>query len=131
MNSNTMELEIASQAEQFWKNGYLVLSEVLTQAEVAKTNAVIERSQQTHPDTWANLSDSFRQSVNILKEQPEFDALIENRRTLPLLRQIIGEDITFEELYVMLRKPVENLAEIKGWHRDLTRDYDRRHEIQP
>ncbi|HVJ69053.1 MAG TPA: phytanoyl-CoA dioxygenase family protein [Caulifigura sp.] len=123
--------QLAEQAELFWKQGYLVLPNMLTKNEIDAINAVIERSQQEEPHIWANLSESFRQSVDILKSRPEFDPFIENPNTLPLLRKIMGEDITFEELYVMLRDPIESLKEIKGWHRDLTRNYDRRYEIQP
>lgn len=131
MNAKSTDRDLVEQVNQFNQMGYLILPNALSKDEVAIINTVIDQSQEDRPEIWANLSESFRQSVNILKDQPELDELIENPRTLPLLRQIIGEDITFEELYVMLRKPVENISEIKGWHRDLTRDYDRRHEIQP
>lgn len=42
---------------------------------------------------------------------------------------ILGENITFEEFAIMLRNPTANLNEVKGWHRDLIREFDRRNEI--
>ena len=49
--------------------------------------------------------------------------------TLNILRALIGEKVTFEEFDMMLRKPTNQFKDLKGWHRDLTRDYNRRMEI--
>lgn len=69
------------------------------------------------------------QSVNVLPRTSDFDLAIENPVTLNVLRSILGEEITFEELSIMIRNPSNNRRDVKGWHRDLTRDYDRRREI--
>ena len=74
-------------------------------------------------------SDSFYEGTNLLPHTADFDEAIENPKTLDILRSIIGEEITFEEFAVMLRNPTANLNEVKGWHRDLIREYDRRMEI--
>src|SRR5262249_42382680 len=58
-----------------------------------------------------------------------FDDAIENPVTLSVLRGLLGEGITFAELGIMIRDPTVNLSDIKGWHRDLTRDFNRRKEI--
>ena len=55
---------------------------------------------------------------------------IENPLALGFLRRLIGEDITFEEFLAMIREPTQRPQDFKGWHRDLIRDYDRRHEIE-
>src|SRR5262249_6939027 len=68
-------------------------------------------------------------SVNVLPRTADFDFAIENPVTLNLLRRILGEEITFEELSIMIRNPTDNVRDVKGWHRDLTRDFDRRREI--
>jgi ectoine hydroxylase-related dioxygenase (phytanoyl-CoA dioxygenase family) len=45
------------------------------------------------------------------------------------LLTLIGEKISFEEFSIMLRNPTDQVRDMKGWHRDLTRDYCRRKEI--
>jgi ectoine hydroxylase-related dioxygenase (phytanoyl-CoA dioxygenase family) len=60
----------------------------------------------------------------------DFDFAIENPVTLSVLRALIGEEITFEEFAMMLRRPTRESIDLKGWHRDLTREYRRRMEIE-
>jgi len=116
-------------AEKFDINGYLRVEDALSDDQVARFNAAVDRHLMTYPDDWIELSDSFCEGTNVLPHTADFDEAIENPKTLDILRAIIGEVITFEEFAIMLRNPTANLNEVKGWHRDLIREYDRRMEI--
>ena len=115
--------------EEFDVHGFLRVEQALNAEQVARFNEAVDRHRDAHPHRWIELSDSFREGTNVLPDTADFDEAIENPKTLEILRAIIGEEITFEEFAIMLRDPTGNLDEVKGWHRDIVREYDRRMEI--
>lgn len=121
--------QLRQMAEDFHRLGYLKVDGALTDEQLARFNAAVDRHWTNFPDDWIALSDSFCEGTNVLPHTADFDEAIENPKTLEVLRAILGEDITFEEFAIMLRNPTANLQEVKGWHRDLIRDYNRRQEI--
>lgn len=121
--------ELRRMAEQFSRDGYLRVEQALTPEQVARFNKAVDRHLEAWPGDWVELSDSFCEGTNVLPHTADFDEAIENPKTLEILRAILGEQIAFEEFAVMLRNPTANLNEVKGWHRDLIREYDRRMEI--
>ncbi|MDB5337959.1 MAG: hypothetical protein JWN70_3578 [Planctomycetaceae bacterium] len=123
------QLQLEQMAEDFHRLGYLRVEQALTAEQIRRFNVAVDRHIEKFPDDWISLSDSFCEGTNILPHTADFDEVIENRKTLDILQAILGENITFEEFAIMLRNPTANLNEIKGWHRDLIREYDRRHEI--
>jgi ectoine hydroxylase-related dioxygenase (phytanoyl-CoA dioxygenase family) len=123
------DAQLQQMASEFHKLGYLRLEAALSTEQIARFNASVDRLIQEHPGNWVALSDSFCEAVDILPHTANFDEAIENLRTLEVLTAILGERIAFEEFAVMLRNPTGNLKEVKGWHRDLIRDYKRRREI--
>jgi len=123
------DMQLGKMAEQFDRNGYLLVERALTHEQVARFNDAVDRHLKAWPDDWVELSDSFREGTNVLPHTADFDEAIENPKTMDILRAIVGEEITFEEFAVMLRNPTANLNEVKGWHRDLIREYGRRMEI--
>jgi ectoine hydroxylase-related dioxygenase (phytanoyl-CoA dioxygenase family) len=123
------DMQLGQMAEQFDRNGYLLVERALTDEQVARFNDAVDRHLKAWPDDWVELSDSFREGTNVLPHTADFDEALENSKTLDILRAILGEGITFEEFAVMLRNPTANLNEVKGWHRDLIREYARRMEI--
>ena len=116
-------------ARRFDEQGFLTLSNLLRGDQVAALNEAVGRLLDRHPDDWWELSDSFRQAANVLPRTAAFDFTIEQPEALSLMRALIGDDLTFEEFSILIRDPVTNLDEAKGWHRDITRDYRRRREI--
>ena len=116
-------------ADEFNENGVLVIEQALGPEQVARFNEAIDRHKANHPHRWIELSDSFCEGTNVLPDTGDFDEAIENPVVLDVLRRIIGEEITFEEFAIMLREPTSQLDEVKGWHRDIIREYDRRMEI--
>jgi Phytanoyl-CoA dioxygenase (PhyH) len=123
------DMELARMAEEFNRLGYLRVEAALTPEQVDRFDKAVDRHLEAFPDDWITLSDSFSEGTNVLPHTAAFDEAIENPKTLEVLRAILGEGITFEEFAIMLRNPTANLNEVKGWHRDLIREYDRRKEI--
>jgi ectoine hydroxylase-related dioxygenase (phytanoyl-CoA dioxygenase family) len=121
--------QLREMADEFDRNGYLRVEHALSEDQLARFNAAVDRHIKGFPDDWIELSESFCEGTNVLPHTADFDAAIENPKTLEVLRAILGEEITFEEFAIMLRNPTPNLNEVKGWHRDLIREYDRRMEI--
>ena len=129
MNRFFTDAELDELVGRFDEQGYLCVNNALTSEQLARFNSAVDRHLAEFPDDWIELSDSFREGTNVLPTTAAFDEAIENAKTLEILKAIIGEQITFEEFAIMIRNPTGNLNEIKGWHRDIVREYERRHEI--
>lgn len=121
--------QLTQMADEFHRLGYLRIEQALTTEQLARFNTAVDQHWRDFPDDWISLSDSFCEGTNVLPHTADFDEALENPKTLEVLRAILGEEMTFEEFAIMLRNPTANLNEVKGWHRDLIRDYHRRHEI--
>jgi hypothetical protein len=115
--------------QQFDRQGFVLVPNAVTGEQIAQLNESIDHYQESYPDEWVDFPGSMTQSVNVLPRTGDFDFAIENPGTLNVLRRILGEEMTFEELSIMIRNPTRNVCDVKGWHRDLTRDFDRRREI--
>jgi ectoine hydroxylase-related dioxygenase (phytanoyl-CoA dioxygenase family) len=114
---------------EFAEKGFLVVPGALSPQLSSMMDRAFDKFMQEHPEEWVHLSDANSTAPNVLPHVSDFDSAIENPVTLNILRSLIGEDVTFEEFGMMLRKPTSQLQDFKGWHRDLTRDYNRRMEI--
>jgi hypothetical protein len=113
----------------FDRDGFLVIPGALTKAQVAATDAAFLRHLDRHPEDWARFSESFITAPDVLPRTDSFDHLIEVPMALRLMEKLIGPRFAFEELDLILREPTENVGELKGWHRDIIRAYERRFEI--
>ena len=114
---------------EFAEKGFLIVPGALSLQLSSMMDRAFDKFMQEHPEEWVHLSDANSTAANVLPHVSDFDSAIENPVTLNILRGLIGEDVTFEEFGMMLRKPTSQLQDLKGWHRDLTRDYSRRMEI--
>lgn len=123
------DVQLQQMVDDFNRLGYLCVERALTPEQIASFNQAVDRHLVEFPDDWVPLSDSFCEGSDVLPHTADFDSAIENPKTLVILRAILGEHITFEEFAIMLRNPTANLNEVKGWHRDLIREYARRMEI--
>lgn len=121
--------QLDEMARHFDVQGYLRVENALTAEQIRNLNQTVDRHLEDCPDGWMALSDSFCEAIDVLPHTAAFDEVIESPFMLEILRAILGEDLTFEEFAIMLRNPTANLNEIKGWHRDIVRDYERRKEI--
>jgi hypothetical protein len=115
--------------QSFPRRVYLRVENALTADQIRRFDQAVDRHIKDYPDDWMALSDSFCEAIDILPHTAAFDKVIESPLMLEILGAILGENLTFEEFAIMLRNPTANLDEIKGWHRDIVRDYERRKEI--
>ena len=114
---------------QFVERGFLVIKEALSPEQISGLNHAIDYHLEKYPDEWVKFDESFIETITALSSMSDFDFTIENPITLSVLRRLIGEEITFEEFEVIIRNPTTKVQDVKGWHRDLIRDYNRRMEI--
>jgi ectoine hydroxylase-related dioxygenase (phytanoyl-CoA dioxygenase family) len=126
----TVDTAYSKEVREFEKQGFLIIPEALAAEQIAALNQAIDNDRQTFPDGWLQFNEALAETPDILARTSEFDFVIENPLALGFLRRLIGEDITFEEFLAMIREPTQRPQDFKGWHRDLIRDYDRRHEIE-
>jgi hypothetical protein len=114
----------------FQRDGFVVIPNALSPAQVARLNAAFTRYETEFGPEWSHFSESFIHTADVLPHLSDFDATIENPVVLPFLQRLLGEKLAFEELSLMIRNPTDNVGELKGWHRDVVRAFDRRHEIK-
>ena len=119
--------EICRQIQQ---QGFVVIPDALDQAQIALANRVIDADVRSNAQSWARFDETLSESVDILSRTGELDFTIENPITLEPLRMLLGEQIALEEVALIIREPTIKPSDIKGWHRDMIRDYSRRMEIQ-
>jgi hypothetical protein len=125
-----IQLGQKAQIEEFERQGFLSVPDALTPTQISAFNREIDNYLKQFPEEWIYFDASLVQTVNVLPRTSTFDAAIENGVTLDVLRSLLGEGISFEEFSVMIRYPTSRTSDIKSWHRDITRDYERRKEIQ-
>src|SRR6478609_6351465 len=83
------DMQLRKMAEQFDRNGYLLVERALTDEQVARFNDAVDRHLKAWPDDWVELSDSFREGTNVLPHTADFDEAIENPKTMDILRAIV------------------------------------------
>ena len=112
-----------AQLDFFKENGYLVVPDALSAAEVGRINKAIDRDLVENPVMWIGRSETGRrQNVHALLACPEMDITMRPPTLLPLMEAIIGKDLCAEEHSVMLRAPNTDGDTECRWHRDANRD---------
>jgi ectoine hydroxylase-related dioxygenase (phytanoyl-CoA dioxygenase family) len=92
---------------------------VLSAEELQALNQAVDADRQRYPGLWMSRGEGGRfQSVSLLLTQPVFDRTIFHPGVLPLVRELMGEDLCFEEHSVMVREALEGEAPPATWHRD-------------
>jgi hypothetical protein len=124
-----LEETYSQKLSEFRERGFIVVPGALTAEQVASANRTLDQDLGRSPDAWLGFNEDLVQTVDLIARTPDLDFVIENPRMLGFMRELIGEDITFEEFDVMIRQPTTLPQDFKGWHRDLIRNYDRRMEI--
>lgn len=133
MNSTstiTQPVDHRALALEFQERGFLIIPNALSGAQIAELNPVVDRDLVKHGDAWVTFDESLMETPDVISRTAAFDFTIENPVTFGILRNFLGELITFEEFEIIIRNPTAKLQDIKAWHRDATRDYDRRMEIE-
>ena len=84
----SIQLEQRSQLEEFERQGFLSVPNVLTPAQISAFNREIDDYLMRFPPEWIHF-DTMVQTVNVLPRTSAFDAAIENAPTLDLLRGLL------------------------------------------
>ena len=116
-------------ARRLETDGYVVIENALSADELSALNAAVDRYLDAYPEEWIQMNDYTIEIENLLPRTDDFDGIVEDQQMLDILRHVIGENITFEQFSFMIRNPAPEASAFRGWHRDLTRDYNRRKEI--
>lgn len=119
-----------SRAEEFYERGFLIIPNALSAQQLALLNQEVERDLESHAAQWVKFDESLLETPDVLSRTGVFDFTIENPATFGVMRNLLGELITFEEFEILVRNPTSKTQDIKAWHRDATREYDRRMEIE-
>lgn len=123
-------MDLQQIAREFHECGFLIVPNALSAEQLLALNRDVDYDLSQHAADWVTFDESLVETTDALSRTDAFDFTIENPTTLPILRGLIGELITLEEFEVMIRNPTSKIQDIKAWHRDATRDYDRRMEIE-
>jgi ectoine hydroxylase-related dioxygenase (phytanoyl-CoA dioxygenase family) len=121
---------IQSLAREFHEQGFLIIRNALSAEQLSLLNRAVEHDFNQHRKEWVTFDESLMETPDVISRTADFDFTIENPTTLAILRSLIGELITLEEFEILIRDPTVKEQDIKSWHRDATRDYDRRLEIE-
>lgn len=122
-------LDLDAAAAAFERDGFLMVPNALTPETVRGLDAAFLAHLRDQPQDFANFSDGFITAPDVLPRTDSFDPAIENALLYPLLERLVGPDFAFEELSLIQRKPTDTVGELKGWHRDIIRSFERRFEI--
>jgi len=126
----TPTADLRALAIEFQERGFLIIPNALSGAQISELNRTVDRDLDKHGGDWVTFDESLMETPDVISRSAEFDFTIENPLTLGILRSFLGELITFEEFEIIIRNPTAKSQDIKAWHRDATRDYNRRMEIE-
>ena len=115
---------MTSAIDTFKENGYLVIPSALDGSEVDAMNEAVDRDRGRYPRLWQDRGSGRFQAVSILLAEPVFDTSITHPSTLPVIRELMGEDLCFEEHSVMIREPISGSPPDPSWHRDIAHGTD-------
>ncbi len=125
-----IQLEQKTQLEEFERQGFLSVPNALTPAQISAFNREIDDYLKRFPEEWIHFELPWCKPSTCCRGLPSLMPRSRMLRRSTLLRAMLGEEITFEEFSIMIRYPTTRTMDIKSWHRDITRDYERRKEIQ-
>lgn len=103
--------------QEFHTRGFVVIPDALSPEWVAVLNQATDRFLERFPpetDAWVKQGHTSMQALDVLPKTADFDFAIENPITLGFARGWFGEDVTFEHLSILIRKPVPQPSEFKG-----------------
>ena len=104
---------------EFERKRYVVLLEILTAREVETWSDAIDEHRQRFSRLWMERGEGGRtQSVHVLLSRRELDDSILHARVLPLVIELVGEDVVCEEHSIMIRAPIDEDPPQPKWHRD-------------
>ena len=113
------DTSIAEQLAFYRENGYLVVPDALSRAQVDVLNAKIDRNLVEDRALWSEREQGHsRLNVHILMAHEAFDCTMRPPALLDLMEHIMGPDICAEEHSVRIRAPNPDKPGWCHWHRD-------------
>lgn len=115
--------------QQFRDNGFVILPDVLTPGQVMQINTALDEDlarQKKWPlgDGVAHLQDA-----DILPRLDALDLTLDHPAVMPIVRRLVGDNVTLDEVSVMFRNPASEVPAQRAWHRDFGRDTTRPHAL--
>jgi hypothetical protein len=106
------------QFEFFRKNAFVNLGRIINDAELTTLQKAYDEDQKEYAHNWRLLGNfEARCSCDILISHPSFDEVVRHPRIMPLLQQLVGDDVCFEE--ISLREiGAFNGTPYQSFHRD-------------
>lgn len=106
-----------NQLDAFWAQGFLVIDDVFTAAEVAALRAASESAAIRNPQDERGYA---KQTVHLLEltvRHPLFMELAKSEKILALIRPLIGDDIQLQHSKIATKPPVKDAGPYR-WHQD-------------
>lgn len=118
MNLVNPDTPIPDILELFNRDGYVVMEDALTSAQVAEVSSAYDRELAAYLETNPLKTGALRAEVKrILEKGPEFELLMDNPPVFRVAREVIGADIELASAgeldYKLPRTP-----SFIGWHND-------------
>lgn len=117
-----MRTDLEQCRRDFDEQGFLILPESLSPEQVSVINAALDRDLAAQGQWPLRRGPGHQQDANILLRLPELDITVENPTLMPILRALVGDNVTFDEFSVMFRDPTNELPPKHSWHRDFKRN---------
>ena len=103
----------------FRAHGYCAIPGALSAKELATLNGAIDRDREQYPQLWQHRGEGGRyQNATVLLSSQAFDMVIRHPAVLGLVEELMGSELCFEELSVMVREPQVQDPPQAVWHRD-------------
>jgi Phytanoyl-CoA dioxygenase (PhyH) len=110
LSSDEREESLSARREQYMRDGYLTVSNVLSADEVSALRQTISQAFDEPP----GVSDSEAQRIDMFSRYPATRGLLDHDDLLALLRSILGERL------VLLPDAVAHDSNFPTWHTDTT-----------
>lgn len=107
--------------EQYRTEGYAVIPNALSEAELDELNQLIDRDREANPDEWHEPNNGASGNTDLFMKHPEkLDRFIRHRTTFPLFQEILGGDARFAQFDFRDVKPEHTDESGMEFHRDIS-----------
>ena len=103
--------------DSFRKNGYLVLPDALSPADLAEFLATFDRDFKEFNYLWRPFGNHQVINCDSLVSSPAIDRAVRHPRILPVIQDLMGGPVCFSEICLRHMPPFGGKPS-QGWHRD-------------
>ena len=111
-----MTLLTESDREYFRRNGFVLLHDLVSAAEIQRFLDLFHEDRKRAPLRWARRG-SQTMNCDALCTTPEFDEVVRHPLILQAVGELMGGPVCFGELCIRHMEPADSPGS-KGWHRD-------------